>query len=71
MPRDASRPPFVVELKCGGTTQEALAQIRSRGYGTLFSDVLVGEPRNAGTPLAVAIVWDPKTKRHACAVEGL
>lgn len=69
-PLDRQCRPFVVELKAGGTTSEALAQIRDRGYGRVFSDALTGaEP--AQRPLAVAIVWNPKTKSHDAAVEEL
>ena len=67
--RDASTPPFVVELKCDGTTDEALVQIRSRGYLERFSDGLLGQARFPSPPLAVAIVWDPDTKVYACAIE--
>ncbi len=73
IPREARRPdtaPFIVELKAGGTVEEALGQIRQRGYTARFSDGLLGAASPI-KPLAVAIVWDPKSKTHACAVEEL
>lgn len=69
-PHDRRYPPFVVELKCGGSTEEALGQIRERGYARLFADGLMGEKPSL-PPLAVAIVWDSKNKVHAVAVEEL
>lgn len=86
-PADTRWRPFVVELKANGTTAEALAQIRKRNYGAIFSDGLlnsesdrtsatgsVAAARSDGSasgqrPLAVAIVWDAKSKIHECAVE--
>lgn len=67
---DAQAVPFIVELKCGGTTAEALSQIRERGYGKLFADGLLGETPGR-RPLAVAIAWEPASKKHAAAVEPL
>lgn len=69
-PHDRRCPPFVVELKCDGSVEEALSQIRERGYTRLFADDLVGE-KPSQPPLAVAIVWDSKNKVHAAAVEEL
>lgn len=69
-PHDRRYPPFVVELKCDGSVEEALSQICERGYTRLFADDLVGE-KPSQPPLAVAIVWDSKNKVHAAAVEEL
>lgn len=67
---DARWVPFVIELKAGGSAQDAIAQIRSRDYLALFKDCLVGEDPSM-PPLAVGIAWDPMTKTHECAVEPL
>lgn len=67
---DARWVPFVIELKAGGSVQDAIAQIRSRDYLALFKDSLVGEGPSA-IPLAVGIAWDPAAKTHECAVEPL
>lgn len=69
-PHDRRYPPFVVELKCDGSVEEALSQIRERGYTRLFADDLVGE-KPSRPSLVVAIVWDSKNKVHAAAVEEL
>ena len=73
VPRDSvdpTTPPFIVELKAGGTVEEALGQIKARGYAARFRDGLLGTV-SPQPPLAVAIVWDPKNKVHDCAVERL
>lgn len=67
---DARWVPFVIELKAGGSAQDAIAQIRSRDYLALFRDCLVGEDPSM-PPLAVGIAWDPVTRTHECAVEPL
>lgn len=69
-PHDRRCPPFVVELKCDGSVEEALSQICERGYTRLFADDLV-EEKPSQPPLAVAIVWDSKNKVHAAAVDEL
>jgi hypothetical protein len=73
-PADERCTPFVVELKaCGGeagSAKAALEQIKKRKYTSVFNDVFVGESHYVNAPLAVAIVWDPKTKVHECAIEG-
>ena len=50
--------------------EEALGQIKARGYAARFRDGLLGTV-SPQPPLAVAIVWDPKNKVHDCAVERL
>ena len=54
-----------------GSAQAALAQIRERKYTSAFKDVMAGKTDYANPPLAVAIVWDPKTKVHECAIEKI
>lgn len=69
-PAEARWRTFIVELKVGGTTAGAVAQIHERDYAALFADGLLGE-RGPVRPLAVGIAWDPKTKTHDCLVEEL
>ena len=66
---DTEHPPFIVELKAGIGAAEAIAQIRSRNYLSIFKDALIDESHFAATPLAVGISWDPDTKEHECLVE--
>ena len=66
---DTEHPPFIVELKAGIGAEEAVAQIRSRNYLSIFKDALIDESHFAATPLAVGIAWDPDTKAHECIVE--
>ena len=61
-----SIPGVVVELKWGASTGEALAQIRERGYGRAFDGTSA-----QGNVILVGIVYDPKAKTHACAIERM
>ena len=55
-------PPLIIELKAGGTPEEALEQIRSRDYASSV--------KGLGDPLLVAITYDKddKTKMHHCCI---
>ena len=57
-------PPLIIELKAGGTPEEAITQIRSRNYSESIEGI--GE-----APLLVAITYDKedKTKPHYCRIE--
>ncbi len=57
-------PALIIELKAGGTPEEALAQIRSRNYASSIEGL--GE-----SPLLVAVTYekDDKTKPHHCLIE--
>ena len=59
-------PALIIELKAGGTPEEAIAQIRSRGYASSV------EGQGAKT-LLVAITYDKadKAKPHHCRIEEL
>ncbi len=57
-------PGVVVELKWGASANEAVAQIRERGYVDAFRGTS-GEKRS----VLCGIAYDPKTKRHTCAIE--
>ena len=57
-------PGAVVELKWGASPDEALAQIRERGYADAFRGTC-----SQGNVILCAVTYDPKTKRHACKIE--
>ena len=57
-------PGVVVELKYGATPEDALAQIRERGYARAF-----GEPAPAAGVLLCGIAYDPKAKEHSALIE--
>ena len=57
-------PGVVVELKWGHSPAEALAQMRERDYAAAFR----GTPAERRA-LLCGIAYDPKTKRHTCAIE--
>ncbi len=57
-------PPLIIELKAGGTPEEAIEQIRSRNYASSVAGL-------GADPLLVAITYDKsdKTKQHYCLIE--
>ena len=57
-------PPLIIELKAGGTPEEAMEQIRSRNYACTIEGM-------GDDPLLVAITYekDDKTKPHHCLIE--
>ena len=57
-------PGVVVELKWGASAQDAIAQMRERDYAAAFR----GTSAEHQT-LLCGIAYDPKTKRHTCAIE--
>ena len=59
-------PALIIELKAGGTPEEAIDQIRSRNYAASVECL-------GNTPLLVAITYerDDKTKPHHCVIENL
>ena len=57
-------PGVVVELKWGASAQDAIAQMRERDYAAAFR----GTSAEHRTILC-GIAYDPKTKRHTCAIE--
>ncbi len=64
LPSSGAIPGIVVELKWGASAQEAVEQIRKRDYAQAFA----GTPAESNLILA-GIAYDPKTKRHSCAIE--
>ena len=59
-------PAMIIELKAGGTPEEALEQMRSRNYASSVEGL-------GGELLLVAITYDKadKTKPHYCRIEGI
>ena len=57
-------PGVVVELKWGRSAEDAVAQIRARGYADAFRGTAA-----EGDVVLVGIVYDPATKEHACTIE--
>ena len=59
-------PGVVVELKWEHSPAEALAQMRERNYAAAFRGTAAQD-----NVLLCAITYDPKAKRHSCAIEQL
>ena len=59
-------PGVVVELKWEHSPAEALAQMRERNYAAAFRGTAAQD-----NVLLCAITYDPKAKRHSCAIERL
>ena len=57
-------PGIVIELKWGSAPEDAIEQIRERGYDRALDGLAA-----AGRVLLCGIAYDPKTKRHSCAIE--
>ena len=76
--KDSLHNPFVVELKVADDNETAddaalrgIVQIKSRDYLAMFKDALTEEYKFDAQPLAVAISWDPKNKKHAYRIEEM
>lgn len=57
-------PGVVVELKWDATPEEALAQVRERGYARAFRGTSA-----EGNVVLAGIAYDPRTKAHTCLIE--
>lgn len=62
---------MILELKVDDPPEEAVRQIKDKGYAMRFQGKLGEEPKYTGRILAVGIGYDKKTKEHACRVEVL
>ena len=60
----AGTPGVVIELKYGATAEEALAQVRERGYGRALEGLAA-----EGNVVLCGIAYDPATKCHSCVIE--
>lgn len=64
---------IIIELKVNHTADEAIRQIKDRGYALRFDGKFGENPEYTGRILAVGIAYykDDKNKRHECKVEVL
>ncbi len=60
--RFSDKPALIVELKCDGSAEGALAQIREKHYTNSLKDY-------KGNLILVGINYDKKTKKHTCVIE--
>lgn len=62
---------LILELKVDDTPENAIRQIREKGYILRFHGKLGEKPKYTGRILAVGISYNKKTKEHFCGVEVL
>ena len=62
---------IILELKTGGSAEDAVRQIKDRKYSLRFKGKLGEADIYTGRILAVGIAYDRKTKEHSCKVEVL
>lgn len=62
---------IILELKVDSTPEEAIAQIRDKGYALRFKGKMGENPKFPGRVLAVGISYSRETKEHCCRVEVL
>ncbi len=62
---------IILELKVDDTPEEAIRQIKDKGYQTKFLGKMAEKKRFSGRILAVGISYNKETKEHRCSVEAL
>ncbi len=62
---------IILELKVDHTAEDAIRQIKERGYALRFQGKLGEQPRYTGRILAVGIAYYKKDKKHTCKIELL
>lgn len=62
---------MILELKVDSTPEEAIAQIKDKGYELRFKGKMGESPKFPGRVLAVGISYSRETKEHCCRVEVL
>ena len=62
---------LILELKVDSTPEEAIKQIKDKGYALRFKGKIGEKPKYTGRILAVGISYSTKTKEHSCKVEVL
>jgi Protein of unknown function (DUF1703)./Predicted AAA-ATPase. len=62
---------FILELKIDSPPEDAIRQIKDRGYMLRFQGKPGEPPKYTGRILAVGISYNKKTKEHFCKVEQL
>lgn len=70
-PKVKNEPGIILELKVDSTPEEAIHQIRERGYMLNFKRRIGGRPEYTGKVLGVGIAYDRKSKKHSCKIEVL
>lgn len=62
---------IILELKVDKSAEEAVRQIKDRGYALNFQGKLGEKPLYTGRILAVGIAYNKESKEHSCIVETL
>lgn len=70
-PKKRNQDCMILELKVDHTPEEAIRQIKDKGYVLRFQGKLGELPEYTGRVLAVGIGYNKETKEHACSVEKL
>lgn len=70
-PARLSADAIILELKVDSTPEDAIMQIKNKGYALRFKGKLGEKPKYTGRILAVGINCDKKSKEHSCKVEIL
>lgn len=59
---------MILELKVDSTPEEAIAQIKDKGYALRFKGKMGESPKFPGRVLAVGISYSREAKEHCCRV---
>ena len=70
-PKDKKADGIILELKVDHTPEDAIQQIKDRGYALRFRGKLAEEREYQGRILAVGIAYDKEYKKHSCKIEVL
>lgn len=70
-PERKSADALILELKVDSTPEEAIRQIKEKGYALRFQGKMGEKARYTGRILVVGISYDKRTKAHSCKVEEL
>lgn len=62
---------IILELKVDSTPEEAIAQVKDKGYALRFQGKLGEDVKYTGRILAVGISYHKQTKKHNCKIEVL
>ena len=62
---------IILELKVDSTPDEAICQIKKKGYLLRFQGKLAEKEKYRGRILGVGIAYDRKTRVHGCKIEVL
>lgn len=62
---------IILELKVDHSAEEAIQQIKDRGYALRFEGKLGEKKQYTGRILAVGIAYSKEDKKHSCKIEIL